>query len=186
MNLLKAVRYWWDGLFTARIYIGCKMTGRSRREMIKRAKLVSEIFKKAGIEAISPVIREHVQGRRGVLKNPSKIRLFKKWTDDKDILAWECHGMAWDLANEKSMGAEREYGISRYLWWKPTAIILPEPHGLSVAAFEDDLISGDVEAVAHYFAEHHGNLYKRIKWRLWILNRSLPKFLAGQLWQWLH
>lgn len=183
---MKTLLYWFKGLFTCRVYIACRMTGRSRREMIKRAKTVSEVFKKAGVEAISPVLREHVQARRGVLKNPSKIRLFKKWTDDKNILAWECHGMAWDNAQDKSMGAEREYGICRFLWWKPVAVILQEPHGLSVAAFEDDIISGDVEAVAHYFAEFHGNVYKRAKWRAMMINRSLPKFLFGQLWQWIH
>lgn len=178
--------YWFNGLFTCRVYVACRMTGRNRREMIKRAKFVEMVFNKAGIEAISPVLREHVQARRGTLQNLSKLRLFKKWTDDKNILAWECHGMAWDLANEKSMGAEREYGICRFLWWKPVVAIVPEQHGLTVASFEDDLISGDIEAVAHYFAEKHGNLYKRWKWRLAILNRSLVKFIAGQLWQWIH
>lgn len=184
--MLKALVYWFKGLFTCRVYTACKMTGRNRREMIKRAKYVQQVFRRAGIEAISPVLREHVQARKGILLNPSKLRLFKKWRQDKNILAWECHGVAWDMAQDKSSGAEREYGIARFLWWKPVALIIPEPHGFTIAAFEDDLISGDVEAVAHYFAEHHGNLYKRWKWRLAVLNKSLPKFLFGQIWQWLH
>jgi hypothetical protein len=184
--MIKAFIYWFKGLFTCRVYIACRMTHRNRREMIQRAKYVSAIFKKAGVEAISPVLRERVPARPGKLKNPSKIRLFKKWTDDKDILCWEAHGMAWDEAQDKSTGAEREHGINRYLWWKPTVIILPEPHGITVAVFEDDLISGDVEAVAHYFSEHHGNLYKRWKWRLMLLNRCLVKFVVGQIWQWVH
>lgn len=184
--MFKALVYWFKGLFTCRVYIACRMTGRSRQEMIKRAKYVSSVFQQAGCEAISPVIREHVQGRKGVLKNPSKLRLCKKWREDKSILAWECHGMAWDEAQNKSTGAEREHGISRYLWWKPTALIVPEPHGLTVASFEDDLISGDVEAVAHYFSEKHGDVYKRFKWRLDMLNKSLPKFIIGQIWQWIH
>ena len=185
-DLLQRIKYWWDGLFTCRVYIACRMTGRSRREMIKRAKYVTDVFKHARIEAISPVLREHVQARRGVLKNTSKLRLYRKWQDDKDILVWECHGMAWDHADEKSKGAEREYGISRFLWWKPTVAILPEPQEISVATFEDDRLYGDVEAVAHYFSEYHGNLYKRWKWRLAMINRSLPKFILGQLWQWIH
>jgi hypothetical protein len=183
---MNAFLYWFKGLFSCRVYGACRMTGRSRRQMIKRAKELTAIFAKAGVELISPVLRERVQARPGVLKNPSKLRLHKKWLEDKDILAWECHGMVWDQADEKSKGAEREYGIARYLWWKPIACIVNEPHGISVAAFEDDLISGDAESVAHYFAEVHGNLYKRWKWRFRILNRSLPKFVAGHVWQWLH
>jgi len=184
--MLHKITYWFKGLFVCRVYVATRMTNRSRGEMIKRAKLVSRIFAKAGVEAISPVLREKVRNKRGVLKNTSKLLLYKKWTGDKDILAWECHGMAWDGANDKSIGCEREYGLARFLWWKPIATIVPEPQTLTVAKFEDDLISGDVEAVAHYFATVHGNLYKRWKWRLLILNRSFPKFLFGQLWQWLH
>jgi hypothetical protein len=183
---MEGLLYWLKGLFTCRVYIACRMTGRNRKEMIERAKYITGLFREAGIEAISPVLRERVQARPGVLKNLSKLKLYKKWTEDKDILAWECHGMAWDFAQEKSGGAEREYGITRFLWWKPVAAIIPEPHGLTVAEFEDDLISGDVEAVAHYFREQHGNLYKRWKWRLAMLNRSLFKFIIGQLWQFLH
>jgi len=185
MKIWKALKYWFQGLFTCRAYVACKMTGRNRREMINRAKRICAVLRKAGVEPISPVIEERVQARRGVLRNLSKLRLFKKWTDDKRIITWKAHAVILDGADAKSFGMEREYALNRFWLWKPTLLLMPN-QGITVAAFEDDLISDDEEAIAHYLVEHHGNLYKRIKWRLVMINRCLPKFLAAQLWQWIH
>lgn len=184
-RLLDTLIYWFKGLFTVRAYVACKMTGRNRREMIKRAKRMCSILRKAGVEPISPVIEERVQARPGKLKNPSKLRLFKKWTDDKHIITWLAHAVILDGAEQKSFGMEREYGLNRFWLWKPTLLRMPD-QGITVAVFEDDLISDDEEALAHYLVQKHGSLYRRWKWRLALFNRCLPKFLAAQLWQWVH
>lgn len=183
--MIKLLLYWIRGLFVCRVYIACKMTGRSRKQMIDRAKYLCSLFRKFGLDPISPVIEEHVQARKGSLKNTSRFRLHKKWNDDKSIICWKSHAVVLDGAETKSFGMEREHGLNRYLWWKPTLLIMPKM-GLTVAEFEDDLISGDEESVAHYLVHHHGNIYKRFKWRARIFNRSLLKFLIGQLWQWIH
>lgn len=185
MHYWSKIKYWIEGLFTCRVYVACKMTGRNRRQMINRAKQICAKFKLAGLVPISPVIEERVQARPGTLKNTSKLRLHKKWNEDKNIICWTCHAVVMDGAHDKSFGMEREHGLSRYLWWKPTILIMPD-QGLTVAEFEDDLISGDEESVAHYLATYHGNLYRRWKWRLSLTNQKLPKFVIGQIWQWIH
>lgn len=185
MKTWELLVYWFKGLFTCRVYVACKMTHRKRREMIRRAKHICRVFRKAGIDPISPVIEERMQARKGKLENTSKLRLHKKWQDDKDIICWTSHAVVMDGADSKSFGMEREHGLNRYLWWKPTLLLMPD-QGLTVAVFEDDLITGDEEAVADYLMEKHGNLYKRWKWRFHILNKSFLKFLVGQVWQWIH
>lgn len=185
MKFLKAVRYWFKGLFTVRAYVACKMTGRNRRKMIARAKFICRKLKKCGVEPISPVIEEKIKARPGKLKQLSKTGLHKKWTEDKNIITWKAHAVIVDGADDKSFGVEREYGLSRYWLYNPTLLRMPD-QGITVALFEDDLISDDIEAIAHYLVEHYGNIYKRWKWRLWILNRCLPKSLLAKAWQWLH
>lgn len=184
-RLLDLAIYWWKGLFTCRVYIACKMTHRNRREMISRAKYMCALAKQAGLEPISPVIEERVQARKGKLENHSKLRLHKKWKEDKAIICWKSHAVILDGAEAKSFGMEQEHGQNRYLWWKPTVLVM-EYQGVTVADFEDDRIYHDPEAAFHYLAIHHGNLYRRWKWRALMINRSLPKFVAGQLWQWIH
>ncbi len=185
VKIWKALTYWFKGLFTVRAYVACKMTGRNRREMIKRAKRICSVLRRAGVEPISPVIEERVQARPGKLVNLSKLRLHKKWADDKTIITWKAHAVILDGADAKSFGMEREYGLSRYWLYNPTLLRMPD-QGITVAMFEDDLISDDEEALAHYLVQHYGNIYKRWKWRLWILNRCLPKSLLAKAWQWLH
>lgn len=183
--MLKVLAYWWKGLFTVRVYVACKMTGRSRMEQIARAKHICNVLRKAGAEPISPVIEERVQARKGTLQNHSRIRLFKKWTDDKRIITWKAHVVILDGADAKSFGMEREYALNRFWAWKPTLLLMPD-QGLTVAEFEDDKIHHDDEALAHYIVHKYGNIYKRNKWRLAMINRSFPKFIAAQLWQWIH
>ncbi len=185
MKLLKAVSYWFKGLLTCRCYIATKMTHVNRRHLVSHAKRVCAIYRKAGIEPISPVIEERVQVRKGKLENLSKIRLHKKWQDDKQIITWRAHAVVMDGADLKSFGMEREYGLNRYWLWKPTISVM-EKQGLTVADFEDDKIYTEHEAAAHYLSQKHGNVYKRAKWRLLMINRSLPKFMFAQLWQWIH
>lgn len=177
--------YWFKGLFTCRLYLACKMTGRSRKDQVLRARHLCAVFRKAGLDPISPVIEEKVRIRKGALKNLSRLSLHKKWKMDKNIIAWKTHAVVMDDATAKSFGMEREYALNRFLWWKPTILLMERP-GLTIADFEDDLISNDEEDIAHYLKEKHGNIYKRWKWRLSMFNRSLPKFIVGHIWQWIH
>jgi len=164
------------------VYIATKMTGRDKQEMRKRAEEVCFILREWGLTPISPVIEEKVPETKGLLLQLSNEQLKGFWKRDKDIITYEAHVVLCDEANLKSLGMEREYGFARYCLWKPTLTLLPE--GINVACFEDDLVVQTVDAAAAVISRNWGTRNKRIKWRLRMLLRTLPKWLFRQMYQW--
>ena len=45
MSLISNLQYWVRGLVTCRAYVATRMTGRKRKEMIRRAKYLVSFFK---------------------------------------------------------------------------------------------------------------------------------------------
>lgn len=163
-------------------YGATKMTGRDRHEQVTRAKYVKAILRQYDINLISPILEENVEDVPGPLVNDNEARLRYFWARDKEIIR-KCHGVLVDGAQEKSFGVEREIGLSRYLWWKPTVLLMPNP-GLSVASIEDDFITDDIHKAGAFIREKWGTPEKRIWWRLKLLIRCLPKRIIGEFDQW--
>lgn len=160
------------------------MTGRDKAEMVKRAHFVCSVLALHGIEPISPVLEEKVQPDSVKLVNHDKERLHGFWKRDKDIIRYEAHVILLDHGEMKSFGMEREYCLSRGVLWKPTVMLVPPGTPLSVAQFEDDAYFFSAHEAAHYISKQWGSRWSRWIWRLKMLNRSLPRWIYDQMYQW--
>lgn len=169
---------------TCKVYLGCKMSGADKAEMVKRALRICEIFREAGLTPISPVIEEQVKDEPGKLINSDKERLHGFWTRDKEIIANEAHVIYFDRFEQKSFGMEREYGLARYCLWKPTVVHVSPGTVTSVAEWEDDVLCTSVHEAARIIAGTWGTARQRRLWRLKMLWRTLPKWLYRQVKAW--
>lgn len=170
-------------MINVRVYLGTPMSGYDRPTMIARAKEMTAIASEYGVTVISPVLVEHVSGK-GKLIQDDEIELKSFWRHDKDIIRNRngkgAHVVLIDRADKKSLGCEREYGLSRYCLWKPTLSIM-QPRGYTVAAYEDDRIDSDEHRVFKYIADNYGTQFRRAKWRVKMLSRSLPGWIIDQI-----
>jgi hypothetical protein len=164
-------------------YIACRMTGRDKREQIKRAKYVKAVMEQYGITVISPVLEENVPNTPGPLINDSESRLAGFWARDKYIIRRLAHVVLVDGAHDKSFGVEREYALNRWNLWKPTVLIMPD-FGLTVSKFEDDSVTDDLHIAGEFIRARYGTWFKRFKWRVRMLSRSLPGWLLDQAYAW--
>ena len=164
------------------VYQATKMSGRDRHEQVSRARHIVDVFALYGVKVISPVLEENVPDEPGPLVETNYARLKKNWARDKEIIAYEAHVTLMDGGDEGSVGMGREYGLNRYGLWKPTITLWNKDRGLTVAEFEDDKIFVDEYAAAYYIADTFGTRWKRWKWRVAMLIRSLPTFLKRQIY----
>lgn len=164
-------------------YVGCKMTGRDRHEQVQRACHVKAILTQYGIKVISPVLEESVEDVPGPLVNDSESRLKGFWERDKYIIRRIAHVVLIDGAHDKSFGVEREYALNRYCLWKPTILLCPKM-GLTVSKFEDDIVTDDLHVAGEFIRAKFGTPWKRIKWRIRMLLRSLPTWIIDQVYAW--
>lgn len=166
------------------VYIATKMTGCDKAELVARANKVCEIFRCYGLTPISPVIEEKVEDKTGELINADKAALQGFWKRDKEIIINEAHVLFWDHAEQKSMGVEREYGLTRYCLWKPCVTYLPPGIAMGVAEWEDDNIFDSVNKAAEYIAANWGTRRQRVTWRVRMLARTLPTWVYRQVIAW--
>jgi hypothetical protein len=162
-------------------YCSCAMTGRSRKRMVEDAKRIVSTFARYGIKLTHPVLAEKVKAGKGKLRS-SKITLPQKWALDKYFIrkAWFIVDQSADM---KSEGREHENGLMRYCYWRPVIRISPR-HAegyYSIGSIEDDLIVGTEEEAAALIKSKWGTWYRRLKWRLELLNRCLPRFIIEQI-----
>ena len=166
------------------VYIACKMSGRDKLDQVKRAKYVCRVLKKHSLTPISPVIEEEVKAEKGKLTNKDKPRLKIFWKRDKSIIRSEAQVLLMDNAEMKSFGMEREYCLNRGVLWKPTVIIVKPGTAISVAEFEDDYVTYSVNDAAKFIKVNWGTWKKRVWWRFCMLNRTLPRWVMGQILAW--
>lgn len=164
-------------------YVATKMTNRDKREQVQRAKYVCAILRQFGVNPISPVLAENVEDKPGALINDNYDRLAGFWKRDKEIIRYEAQVVLIDGAHDKSFGVEREYALNRHCLWKPTVLLMPDV-GLTVATMEDDYIAHDIHEAGKYIRDNWGTWFKRAKWRVRMLIRTLPKFIISQCFAW--
>lgn len=167
-----------------KVYVACRMTGRDKAEMVNRAYFVLGVLALNEIEGISPVIEESVKADHVKLVNQDEVRLKGFWARDKYIIRRIAHACLFDHAEMLSFGMIREFGLARYCLWKPSVTLLAAGVPVSVAKWEDDSIFFSTHAAAAYMAEKWGSRWKRITWRMKVINRSLIGWVIDQIWQW--
>ena len=163
-------------------YLCRGMTGRDKAEVVKEATEDKEFFEKCGIRINCPVAEEKVKAEHKPLKSTVN-HLTKYWRRDKELI--RASNVVIDMTPHlNSEGVKHELGYGRYSLWKPVVRIYPEgqlPPKASVAFFEDDYITDSRIDALEYILRVHGTQYKRLKWRLDLLNRCLLKWVWYQV-----
>lgn len=165
-----------------RIYPARAMTGRIKEEVVKEAKKDKEFFEAAGFDVLCPVISEGVEPTKQILRS-SKKAMDTYWARDKQMIR-EAHILFNMSPDQPSLGVIREHGYARYNLWKKVISVFPPgklPAKAAICHYEDDYVTDNImDAVCEAYRTH-GTLWKRIKWRIRMLNRSVPKWLLYQL-----
>ncbi len=163
------------------VYIACRMSNRDKTEQVDRAEHVCGVLRLFNLTPISPVLIEGIKRDSGALLNDNKNRLKSFWVRDKYIIRNMAHVVIIDGADEKSFGVEREMAYARWCIWKPCLLVMPKQRGYTVADLEDDCVTESIEQAAELIRKNWGTWFKRFIWRLKMLNRSLPKWVIGQI-----
>lgn len=170
---------------SVKIYAAHAMTGRTGEEIVEESAWILNIFKSYGIEVLDPVTAEDVKPTRKKINSPYKV-LDEYWKRDKEMIR-EANVLVDFSPDRKSEGVSHEIGYARYCWWKPVVRVYPKgkiPSNLSVAYFEDDVITDSGEEAALIIKQKFGTKIKRAIWRYNMLKRSLPKWILQQIKEW--
>lgn len=168
-----------------RVYVARAMTGRIKEEVVQEALVDKNFLENAGIEVLCPVSSEGVQATKEVLKS-SKKAMDEYWPRDKAMIR-EADVVLNMSPDKPSLGVIREHGYARYCLWKKTISVFPKgkvPMKAAVCHYEDDFVTDDLFDAVGEIYRTHGTFFKRLKWRLKMLNRSLPKWLKHQIGEW--
>ena len=158
------------------------MTGRVKEDVVAEATADKTYFEKAGFIVLCPVIAENVPSTKEVIRS-SKKAMDVFWKRDKEMIR-EANAVIDMTPSLKSEGVSHELGYSRYCLWKPVIRVYEKgnlPIRSSVAWYEDDVIVDSKEEVVEYLLRVHGTFWKRTKWRLQMLNKSLLKWVIYQV-----
>ncbi len=165
-----------------KIYAARSMTGRIKEEVVTEATADKEMLEKAGFTVLCPVIAENVPSTKEVLRS-SKQAMDKYWPRDKQMIREA--NVVFDMSpGTNSEGVKHELGYARYALWKPVVRVFPTgklPIKSSVAFYEDDFICDSILEAIEYSLRVHGTFWKRTKWRLQMLNKSLLKWIGYQI-----
>lgn len=164
-----------------KIYAARAMSHRVKEDVVNEAKVDKYFLENAGLIVLCPVSKENVQPTKQVLLSSRKSML-EYWPEDKRMIR-EAH-VVFDMSpTYNSEGVKHELGYARYNLWKPIIRIFPTgelPLNSSVARFEDDYICDSLIEAVEYVYRVHGTFFKRLKWRLSMLNRCLLKWMWYQ------
>jgi len=113
----------------------------------------------------------------------SKKAMDAFWPRDKEMIREA--NLVFDMSpGMNSEGVKHELGYARYNLWKPVVRVFPTgklPIKSSVAWYEDDIVVDSLIEAVEYSLRVHGTKFKRIRWRLKMLNRSLLKWIWYQV-----
>jgi len=164
-----------------KLYLCRGMSGRIKSDVVSESKTDKQFFERAGFKVLCPVAEENVKPSKQVLM-ASKDEISIYWKRDKKMIR-EAHILLDMTPHLNSEGSKHEIGYGRYNLWKPVIRVFPEgkiPPDSSIAHFEDDAVVDTREFAVEYILRVHGTFYKRLKWRLSMLNRCLLKWLIFQ------
>lgn len=168
-----------------KVYLCRAMTGMIAADVVKQAKQDKSILESYGFTVLCPVIAEKVEAF------PTKIGASKKlmdtyWFRDKEMIREA--NVVFDMSpHVPSLGVIREHGYARYHLWKKTISVFPPgkiPKEGAVCHYEDDYVTDSLMDAAYEAYRTHGTLWRRLKWRLGVYNRSWLRAIWYRLCEW--
>ena len=157
------------------IYLATRMTGRTGKEVWDEYFAAAPIYERAGIKVLSPLFGENIPHTSERLPDRPDAEGVKVWFSKDKPLIEAAHVCVFPGI---SQGIMREYSFSRGVLWKPTVFI---GNGGFIAREEDDKVCTSHQEAALTIVARWGTRPKRFRWRLNMLNKSLPKWIWRQI-----
>lgn len=168
-----------------KVYTARSMSFRVKEEVVAEALKDRQFLVSSGFVVLCPVEKEEVPSTKQILLS-SKKAMLGYWPADKKMIE-ESH-VLFDMSPQmKSEGVAHEIGYARYFLYRPIVRVYPAgklPTPSSVAWFEDDFICDSLEEAVEYVYRVHGTLWKRLKWRIALYSRCLPKMVSCWIRSW--
>lgn len=164
------------------VYTSKSMSGRTGRDLVIESMLFNTTLESYGITVLDPVEIEGIKPLDAYLfAKKSDMDIF--WKRDKECIR-DAHVVFDVTPHRQSEGRCHENGLARYCYFKPVVRIFPKdkmPVEGNVAYYEDDLVVSSLEEACQRAVELWGTYPKRLKWRLRMLFRSMPKWVTFQV-----
>lgn len=165
-----------------KVYLARGMSGRIKEDVVEEARKDKEFLEKAGFKVLCPVTEEKVKAENKILQS-TYAHMVKYWARDKQMIN-EADIIIDCTAHLNSEGVKHEVLYARYHLWKPVIRIFPAgqlPPRSSIAQFEDDAIVDSLLEAIEWMLRVYGTPYKRLKWKLNILDRCILKYIQVRL-----
>jgi len=164
------------------IYLGQAMTGHTGQELWSTLLSIRPIYEKYGIELISPIEKEGILPNAARLTDRSDEEMTNIWKKKDKEQIRSVNVFVYIASNKTSQGVMKEFALARGSLWKPTVgVYLSGLRPGFITRAEDDAVVTSHEEAALTIVARWGTWSKRLKWRLKMLYRSLPKFVWFQL-----
>lgn len=157
------------------IYLATKITGRTGKQIWDEYNKALPIYQKYGIEVCSPIPGEGIPYSDEPIPNRPGDAGKQIWQKKDKPMIKKVNVCVYPGV---SNGIMREYMLSRGVLWKPSVFI---GNGGFIAELEDDKVCTSHEEAALTIYTRWGSLFKRLTWRLKLLNRCLLGFIWDQL-----
>lgn len=169
-----------------KVYVARAMTGLPANEVVALAAEQKAFLEACGYEVLCPVISENVKAVKKPIQSTKKM-MDTYWARDKQMIR-EADIVIVMSPDRASLGCIREYGYARYHLQKKVITVFPEgnlPKEGAVCYYEDDYVTDSLILAAAEGLRTHNTYWKRLKWKLSVLNKSLIKSIIHQAQEWL-
>lgn len=163
------------------VYLATPLTGRTGKEVWEEAIRVKQIYERHGIKAISPIDGEGIPFNDTIIGDRSNEEMHYIWKKKDKAQIRHCSVFVFAASRRASQGVLREYCLARGTLFKPTVGVYVEVSPGFIAKAEDDYTATSHEEAAVVIQARWGTWWKRFKWRLKVLNRSIPGWVGFQV-----
>ena len=159
------------------IYMACGMTGLTGRTIWRRYRARKRIYRKHGVRVNSPVPGEGIKNTDEVVGTSPGRDGTAIWAKDKGQIK-RSNVFVFPPLRRRSQGCEFELAKARGTHWKPTVFIHEAPG--FIAREQSDIVCPTDGDAARLIVERFGSRSQRARWRIGMLARSLPGWMAQQ------
>lgn len=166
-----------------KVYVAQKMSNRFCDEMVKEARQIRNIFKKEGVDVISPVLEERIPNIHRKLDYVTKAKLLKEWDLDKhDRIRNRAHIVYNANGDMHSNGVTIERGWARWYLWRPVITYIPKKkYFFSITDIEEDSIQHNHRTAARFMRRKWGTRWRWLKFKMPHVIKGVPKLWWRQI-----
>lgn len=163
------------------VYLACYITGRPGREVLDEAHRLKLLYERHDITVISPTDGEDIPNDDTICGDRTDAESETIWKKKDKAKIKQANVFVYPGGKRSSQGIMDEYRLARGTLWKPTVGIFREVRAGFITRRETDYVATSHEEAALVIRARWGTRWKRLKWRLGVLNRSIPNLLWFQI-----